>query len=167
MEVGGWRLEVGPVTLHVAATASDYADARVLFEEYAGQLGVDLCFQNFSAELEQLPAMYGAPAGRLILARTGSQLAGCVGVRRLKRLTLTCEMKRLYVRSEARGLGLGRKLAVASVEAGRELGYTRMVLDTLGRMTAARGIYASLGFRETAPYYPNPNADVNYLELVL
>jgi putative acetyltransferase len=155
------------VTLLVAAGPADFTQARRLFEEYAGQLGVDLCFQNFSAELDRLHEMYAPPAGRLILARRLETPVGCVAVRMLRQDAGTCEMKRLFVREEARGIGLGRRLAAAAVEAGRDLGYSRMVLDTLGTMTRALALYAELGFREIDPYYANPNDDVKYLELRL
>ncbi len=155
------------VALVEAVDVDAYRHGRALFEEYAAQLGVDLCFQGFSAELEQLPQMYGPPRGRLLLARRGELFVGCIGVRPLAKDPSACEMKRLYVREEARGCGLGRRLAVASIEAARELGYTRMVLDTLERMTAARRLYAELGFTAISPYYANPNPEVAYLELVL
>lgn len=155
----------GAVTIVAARSDADHASARALFEEYAAQLGIDLCFQGFAAELGQLRAMYGPPAGRLLLGRSGDAFVACVGVRPLS--DGTCEMKRLYAREGVRGRGVGRALAVAAVSAARELGYTRMVLDTLGSMTAARRLYASLGFRETAPYYDNPSPDVKYLALDL
>jgi len=166
-----------PLELVVARAPADYISARALFEEYASHLGVDLCFQNFGAELERLPAMYGAPLGRLILARRATRaragvdasqcFIGCVGVRPLANDARACEMKRLYVRPAARSAGVGRALAVAAMVAGRELGYERMVLDTLGRMTEARRLYAGLGFVEVESYYPNPNDDVKYMEVRL
>lgn len=155
------------VDLATAALPEEYLEGRRLFSEYASTLGVDLCFQNFSAELDQLPSMYGPPSGRLILARAGDQYVGCIGIRALTGDPQACEMKRLYVRDAARGLGIGRQLAIASIEAARRLGYSRMVLDTLEDMTAARTLYAELGFHEIVPYYSNPNLGVKYLELVL
>ena len=153
--------------LVVANRPEHYLAARALFSEYASQLGVDLCFQNFGAELEKLPEMYGPPAGCLFLARQDREFIGCIGVRELADSPATCEMKRLYVRSSARGTGLGRRLAVAAIDAARGLGYQRMVLDTLGGMTEARALYVALGFTETSPYYRNPGAGVSYLELTL
>jgi ribosomal protein S18 acetylase RimI-like enzyme len=164
----GWAaMDKDGVELVVAAHPGEYLAGRELFREYAAQLGIDLCFQNFSEELARLPEMYGAPSGRLVLARGNGEYLGCVGVRRLHDEPSACEMKRLYVRPAARGSGLGRTLAAAAIDAGRELGYARMVLDTLDRMTEALGLYASLGFRERSPYYANPNHDVRYLELAL
>ncbi len=150
-----------------AATAADFAAARMLFQEYAAQLRIDLCFQGFAAELEQLPAIYSPPGGSLLLARLAdsAEPIGCGGVRRLS--DDHCEMKRLYLRPAARGLNLGRRLAEGLAAKARALGYSRMYLDTLAEMTAARTLYGSMGFRETAPYYRNPSSDVVYLELDL
>jgi putative acetyltransferase len=152
-------------TVVEARLDADYAAGRALFLEYASQLGIDLCFQNFSHELDHLPEMYGPPAGCLLLARAAGEAVACVGVRPLDERV--CEMKRLYVREGQRRTGLGRQLALASVEAARARGYRRMVLDTLASMTAARRLYQSLGFRETAPYYANPIPEVVYMALDL
>jgi GNAT superfamily N-acetyltransferase len=148
-----------------ASSAADFAVARHLFQEYAAELDIDLCFQGFAAELDSLTSMYAPPAGCLLLARSGDRPMGCGAVRRLREDA--CEMKRLYVRPEARGTGLGKKLAAALVGRARVLGYARMYLDTLAAMQAARMVYRSLGFRETSAYYENPLPAVVYMELEL
>ncbi|MGA2397520.1 MAG: GNAT family N-acetyltransferase [Steroidobacteraceae bacterium] len=154
-----------PAALTEARRPDDFADARVLFREYAAELGVDLCFQGFEAELDRLPDLYCAPAGCLLIARADERPVGCGALRRLS--DEVCEMKRLYVRAEARGTGLGRILAECLIATGRALGYARMRLDTLARLAAARQLYRSLGFAEIAPYYDNPLADVVFMELEL
>jgi putative acetyltransferase len=155
--------------LIAADTPARYQAARTLIEEYAlhigVSMGVDLCFQNLSAELDQLPVMYGPPAGFMLLAGRDGQWFGCCALRRFA--DRICEMKRLYVKSSARGAHLGRLLAERIVIQARALGYRRMVLDTLEDMIDARRLYGSLGFRETTPYYANPLAGVSYMELDL
>jgi putative acetyltransferase len=138
---------------------------RQLFREYAEQLGVDLCFQNFDAELASLPGEYAPPKGALLLAMVDGGVAGCVAMRALDDVDYpnACEMKRLYVRANHRRLGLGRLLAQAVVDQGVRSGYTTMLLDTLDDMEAARGLYASLGFEEIPPYYFNPVPGAHYL----
>jgi putative acetyltransferase len=155
-----------PVVLTEAAAAGDFAAARVLFQEYAAGLGVDLCFQGFEAELGRMPEMYGAPEGCLFVAHAEERLVGCGALRRLTAGKI-CEMKRLYVRPEARGTGLGRILAESLVAKGRSLGYAIMRLDTLAHMIAARELYRSLGFAEITAYYENPLPNVVYMELDL
>jgi len=146
-----------------------FAAARALIEEYAAQIGasmgVDLTFQNFAAELNQLSDMYGPPSGCLLLASRDDEWVGCCALRRFS--DEVCEMKRLYVKPTVRGGHLGRHLADRLVAKARALGYRRMVLDTLGGMVAAQTLYRSLGFRDTEPYYFNPVAGVSYMELDL
>ena len=157
--------------LSQATSDADVQQARLLFEEYAASLGLSLCFQNFDQELAELPGGYAAPDGRLFLARENDQVAGCVALRKIGDGTAgneVCEMKRLYVRPAFRGLGLGRILTEAVIAAAREIGYRRMRLDTLpGKMDQAIAMYRSLGFKNIEPYYHNPVADAEFMELEL
>jgi putative acetyltransferase len=141
------------------------AVARELIAEYGASVGVDLSFQAFEHELAELPGAYAPPTGRLLVALVDGEPAGCVALRPLG--DEACEMKRLYVRPGFRGLRLGRALAERIVESARELGYRRMLLDTLPSMGAAQGLYRSLGFRETAAYTVNPVPGATFMVLDL
>jgi len=137
-----------------------------LFEEYAAGLGISLCFQNFDRELANLPGDYAPPDGRLLLAKEGDQLAGCIAMRKLE--PGVCEMKRLFLRPSYRGRGLGRILVESIIDEARRLGYTHMRLDTLpGRMDQAIGLYQSIGFVEIEPYYENPVEGAKFMQLQL
>jgi GNAT superfamily N-acetyltransferase len=153
------------ITLSAPRSAQDWREARRLIEEYAASLNVDLCFQNFAHELEHLAEEYGPPAGAFLLATQAGVSLGCVGLRRLP--DGAAEMKRLYAVPAARGKGVGRLLAEGIVTAARELGYGRMVLDTLPTMNQAQALYASLGFKPTSAYRFNPIQGTAYLELEL
>lgn len=139
--------------------------ARLLFEEYRAELGIDLCFQNFDEELKNLPAGYVPPTGSLLLAAINKKIAGCVGVRKLDEQT--CEMKRLYVRPQFRGGKTGRQLVEFVIEEAQQLGYRQMRLDTLPTMVRARTLYESLGFKRIAPYRFNPETGTIFMELDL
>ena len=143
--------------------------AREILREYARSLAVDLCFQNFDAELATLPGEYAAPMGQLLLAHVDGALAGCGGLRALPDVDYAnaCEMKRLYVRPAFRRFGLGRVLAEALLDEARRAGYSVMLLDTLDEMESARELYAALGFEEVAPYYFNPIPGAHYLKATL
>ena len=137
-----------------------------LFREYSAWLGVNLCFQNFEKELAELPGEYVPPNGRLLLAIDNDHVAGCVALRKIEEGT--GEMKRLYVRPEFRGQGLGRRLTDAIIEAAHSIHYQRLRLDTLpGKMDPAIAMYRSLGFRDIEKYYDNPYDTAAYMELIL
>ena len=144
----------------VATTPEQIATAAALFREYASSLGVDLSFQNFEEELASLPGDYAPPRGRLLLAGDG-----CVALRPID--DEICEMKRLYVRPDARGTGLGRALVEHVIAEARAIGYRAMRLDTLPSMTTAAAMYRALGFREIEPYRFNPVAGTRFFELDL
>ncbi len=152
--------------LVLATSESDIKEARTLLQEYAAWLGISLCFQNFDRELASLPGEYAPPDGRLLLAFEDEELAGCIALRKIR--ATTCEMKRLFLRPEFRGRGLGRVLVERIIEEARQIGYTQMCLDTLpGRMDQAIALYKSIGFKEIEPYYNNPVAGATFMELRL
>jgi ribosomal protein S18 acetylase RimI-like enzyme len=154
------------IKLSQAESAEDVAEARALFEEYAAWLAVDLCFQNFDKELEELPGRYSRPRGRLILAVDDEEVAGCIALRDLG--AGVCEMKRLFVRAKFQGRGIGRALTERIIAEARAIGYKRMRLDTLpSKMEKAVAVYRSLGFEEIEPYYRNPTPGTLYMELKL
>ena len=140
--------------------------ARAIFRDYANSLEFDLAFQNFDAELAELPGEYAAPGGLLLLAQVDGALAGCGAFRALTDVDYAnaCEMKRVFVRPAFRRFGLGRLLAQALLDEARRAGYSAMLLDTMNDMEAARALYATLGFEEIPPYYFNPIAGAHYLK---
>ena len=139
---------------------------RELFLEYAESLGFSLCFQSFDKELAGLPGDYSPPDGRLLLALIENQPAGCVALHKIE--PGICEMKRLYVRPQFRGKGLGRALAERVIVDARQIGYRQLRLDTVEPvMRAAVAMYRELGFREIAAYRENPIEGALYMELQL
>jgi GNAT superfamily N-acetyltransferase len=157
------------IQLRRAESAEDLLRVATIFREYAVSLAIDLCFQNFDAELASLPGEYGAPHGHLLLAFVDGKPAGCAALRPLADVDYAnaCEMKRLFVRPGFRRFGLGRALAQALIDEARHVGYSVMLLDTLDDMESARELYASLGFTEIPPYYYNPIAGAHYLKAEL
>lgn len=154
------------LTFAQATSSSQIAEARELFGEYAHSLGFSLCFQNFDHELASLPGHYAPPEGRLLLAEYDAELAGCVALHKLG--SGVCEMKRLYLRPQFRGQGLGRALAERIIAEARQIGYQSMRLDTVEPvMKSAVAMYRTLGFKDVAPYCSNPITGAIYMELQL
>ena len=153
-------------TLRQAESPAQIAQARELFLEYAESLGFSLCFQSFDQELAKLPGDYAPPDGRLLMAEYRGQLAGCGALHKLE--FGICEMKRLYLRPQLRGRGLGRTLAETVIAEARLIGYRKMRLDTVEPvMPNAVAMYRRLGFVEIEPYRSNPMERALYMELAL
>ena len=157
---------VQPFDFQRAKSPEQIAAIRELFLEYAQSLGFSLCFQSFDQELAGLPGDYAPPDGMLLLATDNGQPAGCVALHTLA--PDICEMKRLYVRQQFRGKGLGRELAEKIIAEARQLGYKKLRLDTVEPvMKTAVAMYRTLGFREIPPYCQNPIEGALYMELQL
>lgn len=137
---------------------SDRAAVVALLHEYWVSLGVSMSFQSFEEEVADLPGVYAPPQGEMLFLRdpADNALAGCVAVRPVSDVPGLCEMKRLYLRPAARGLGLGRHRAVAIMDEARRLGYRRMCLDTLPELEEAQALYLSLGFRQAGTAGSDP-----------
>jgi GNAT superfamily N-acetyltransferase len=152
-----------------AENSEQIAIARELMVEYSTKLGVDLCFQGFEEEMRVLPGKYAPPSGRLLLALWDGKPAGVIALRPMgKKTEGLCEMKRLFVRPEFRGHGIGRLLAECVIAEAAEIGYKRMRLDTMpGKMDSAIAMYRELGFTETEPYYKTPVSQTLFMELAL
>lgn len=141
---------------------------RALCEEYAASLPFSLCFQNFEGEMRGLPGRYAQPGGCMMLGSVGEEAVGCAAVRPVPEVAAgLCEMKRMYVRPTARGLGLGRRLAERLIEFARSAGYERMVLDSEPSFEAAIALYRSLGFEFRARYNDDPDPHTVFMELRL
>jgi ribosomal protein S18 acetylase RimI-like enzyme len=149
------------------AGAHEVAIVAALFRDYVASLGVDLSYQGIEAELASLPGAYASPSGALLLAVSPlSQPLGCVAMRKLAE-DGACEMKRLYAAPSARGMGLGRALALAAIGVATAAGYRSMRLDTLPAMHTAQALYRDLGFEVTTPYYATPIAGTLFMRKTL
>lgn len=150
-----------------ATSPADLLAVADLFREYAAGLHIDLAFQQFEAELVNLPGRYSAPTGVLLLAReVQGAPSGCVALKALPQPGY-CEMKRLYVRPSQRESGLGRSLVQRAIDFACDAGYTHMRLDTLASMEHAHTLYRSLGFGLIPAYHDSPIPNVLYFEKVL
>ncbi|MCL4539534.1 MAG: GNAT family N-acetyltransferase [Bacteroidetes bacterium] len=148
-----------------AVTSEHFALVKELFLEYERSLPFDLDFQNFDEEVSHLPGEYSTPEGRILIALAGGKPAGCVALR--KHGEGVCEMKRLYVRPEFRGEGIGKTLAGRIIAEAKKIGYEKMRLDTVGSMVEAIALYRSFGFKEIGQYRVNPLPGAIFFELDL
>lgn len=153
------------VLISEAKTRRQTSAAEALIREYAASPGIDLGFESFEQQMAEFPGAYSRPDGRLLLAIENGDAIGVVALRRLSEGI--CEMKRMYVKPEFRGKGIGRMLAERLIEEARQIGYSRMRLDSRSRLKQAVSLYQSLGFKKIGPYRFNPHKDAVYMELKL
>ena len=153
--------------------ANDHlAEIRELFSEYTAMLVEGdpsfreyLKIQRYDDELDHPLVKYGPPDGRLYLALWNGNPTGCIALRKLD--NERCEMKRLYVRPEHRGRGIGGQLVHQIIEDARAIGYRHMLLDTLPFLERAIQMYRNLGFQEIPVYNDSPMSSAVYMRLDL
>jgi GNAT superfamily N-acetyltransferase len=153
-------------TIQPARSATELISAAALFRAYAASLPVDLAPQGFSRELESLPGVYGPPSGELLLAKRGDNVLGCIALKPLEPPRVA-EIKRLFVRAQARKTGVGQALVAAAIAAARQLGFGEIKLDTLGEMEGAIALYKRNGFMPIPPYGSHPYPGLVTLGLTL
>ncbi len=149
----------------LANSQLEYEAAQLLFNEYAQWLNIDLCFQNFDKELQQLSIMYAATNGGIVLCKKNNDFIGCSAIRKID--TTSCELKRMWVQLPYQKLGIGETLLKECIALAKKLNYKEIRLDTLKRLQPAIKLYKKYNFIETEAYYKNPNNDVVYMKLVL
>lgn len=152
-------------TIKEAVSETDIKSIRILFEEYGASLNFDLCFQSFDEELKNLPGEYAPPSGTLLIAAVNNIPIGCVALRKLD--NEICEMKRLFVKNNYRGMNIGRALIEKLIEKAKSLGYKKMRLDTVPSMQKAQKLYCLTGFYVIDAYRENPIEGAMCMELVL
>ena len=136
-----------------------------MLQEYVAWIGLDLAFQEIDAEIDGLPGDYVPPRGALFVVDDDARLIGMIGLRPLE--GEVCEMKRLFVRPEARGRGLAKQLIARVLDEARRLDYDEIRLDTLPMMADAQSLYVALGFDDIPPYYDTPIAGTRFMRLRL
>lgn len=149
----------------LANSQLEYEAVQLLFNEYAQWLNIDLCFQNFDKELQQLSIMYAATSGGIVLCKKNNNFIGCSAIRKID--TTSCELKRMWVQLPYQKLGIGETLLKECIALAKKLNYKEIRLDTLKRLQPAIKLYKKYNFIETEAYYKNPNKDVVYMKLVL
>ncbi len=142
-------------SISAARSRAEMTATAALFRAYAASLNIDLTPQGFTQEVDALLGIYGPPGGELILAKRGDHVLGCIAIKPLEP-PRTCEIKRLFVREQARGIGVGRALVEAAIQAAGRLGYHQIKLDTLPQMQGAIALYQKCGFAPIAAYGSHP-----------
>lgn len=142
--------------------APDVGKTKELIQEYVDWTNLDLRFQNIDDEMAHFPRKYEEPEGAFFVAVDDDRVIGCVGLKKIGEKV--CEMKRLFVKDEYKGLGVGKRLIETAIEEARVKKYEKMRLDTLKRMDRALELYKRYGFNEIRQYVENPMEDAVFLE---
>jgi carbonic anhydrase len=153
------------IEIKSAQTPQDLLDAKQLILEYVSWLGFDLAFQNFDQEMAGLPDMYNPQDGGLFIAYLDTKPVGIAGLRRFS--ATDAEVKRMFVKDVAKGMGIGKQLLRKCIETAKTLNYNSIKLDTAAFMHAAIKLYSDHGFVEIPAYRFNPHDHARYFELVL
>ncbi|MFH1321362.1 MAG: GNAT family N-acetyltransferase [Bacteroidota bacterium] len=148
----------------VARSEEDFNIARSLFLQYEKEINIDLCFQDFENEINNLHDQYGPPGGLILLLKHEKDYIGCCGLRKLKKNY--GEIKRLYIVKDHRGKGLSRILMKDIIRKAKQVKYKYLRLDTLSSMKEAIGLYTSLEFKEIEAYRFNPEEGAKFFELL-
>ena len=151
--------------IKIALTNNDFLIAKKLFLKYSRSIKINLKFQHFESELNEIDIQYNRPDGGLILMMNGEEAIGCIGVRKLE--NNIAEFKRMFVLESYRNKGIGTVLLQNAIKIARDLGYEKIRLDTLESMRSAIKLYIKYGFYEIGAYRYNPHPDSRYFELDL
>ena len=153
------------IQFYLAETDHDYVNARILYKEYAATIMINLDFQHFDDELNNLKEMYAKPYGGIILAKDDNEIFGCIAIRKFN--ATTAELKRMYIKSAYQNKGIGKSLLHKAILLAKKYNYSLIKLDTLNSMDKAIHLYKLAGFYETPPYYQNPIPTAIYFEKVI
>jgi ribosomal protein S18 acetylase RimI-like enzyme len=159
------KMPLSEIQFLISQTPGEFKIAKDLFEEYGASLSVDLCFQGFDEELQTMHTQYNLPKGCLMLVYENEKAIGCAAIREYEKNS--CELKRMYLKQECRGKGIGKKLLQLMSDKAKELGYTKILLDTLPQMKEAQHLYKTFGFKQIDPYRFNPVEGTVYMEKFL
>lgn len=156
-------LRASAVTLHVEPPSSP--DARACVASYLRELSerFDTGYDPKNAAPAD-DAQFTPPDGVFIVARLDGRAVGCGALKRPG--PETGEIKRLWIDPDTRGLGLGRKLLTALEDAARDMGFSRVRLDSNRTLTEAIALYKKCGYAEVARFNDDPYAQM-WFEKVL
>ena len=151
--------------LIIVKGTKEHEIARNLIEEYIDSLDFSLDFENVDKELNHLNLFYGPPFGLIVMAKADDEFVGIACLRGLD--NLAAEIKRMYVKPNHRGKGLGRKILDKLINEAKRMNIRFLRLDTVPDMESAMHLFVSKGFYEIEDYGSNPLEGARFMELKL